>query len=144
MRQLIHPLVLAAIGAVCLGVTAAAAQSGTAAQPGDVVLSAGPAVSQKSSPPPLALSDDQRTKIKQVLSTKDSEVDFALKTSKSAQSFEAKVGAKIPSGLKSHALPPPLIYEMPALKRYSYVKFKQQVLIVNPMTHEIVDMFPES
>lgn len=144
MRQLIHPLMLAGIGAVCLGVTAATAQSGNAAQPGDVILSAGTAVSQKSPLPPLALSDDQRTKIKQVLSTKDSEVDFALKTSKSAQSFEPKVGAKIPSGLKGHALPPPLIYEMPELKRYSYVKFKQQVLIINPMTHTIVDMFPES
>ena len=119
MRQLIHPLVLAVIGAVCLGVTAAAAQSGTAAQPGDVVLSAGRVVSEKSSPPPLALSEDQRTKIKQVLSTKDSEVDFSLKTSKSAHSFEAKVGARFRPGLESMRRCRPRNYEMPALKRYS-------------------------
>jgi hypothetical protein len=49
-----------------------------------------------------------------------------------AESFEPTIGAKIPSGLKAHALPPPLIYEMPALKRYTYLKFKGQVLIVNP------------
>jgi hypothetical protein len=30
------------------------------------------------------------------------------------------------------------------LKRYTYIKFKHQVLIVNPMTRKIVDMFSES
>jgi hypothetical protein len=145
MRSLFHPLMLAAIGASCLGMATATAQSGKAARPGDVVLSGGPtAVSQKSSPPPLSLSDEQRTEIKQVLSTKDSEVSFLLKGTKSANSFDAKIGEKLPSGLKGHALPPPLIYKMPVLKRYSYLKFKQQVLIVNPMTHKIVDMFPQS
>jgi hypothetical protein len=46
--------------------------------------------------------------------------------------------------LKLHPLPQPLIYEMQPLKRYTYLKFKHQVLIVNPMTRKIVDMFPES
>ena len=41
-----------------------------------------------------------------------------------------------------HALPPPLIYEMPKLERYTYLKLKGQVLIVNLMTSKIVDMFP--
>jgi hypothetical protein len=49
-----------------------------------------------------------------------------------------------PSDLKLHPLPQPLIYEMLPLKRYTYLKFKHQVLIVNPMTRKIVDMFPES
>ena len=39
---------------------------------------------------------------------------------------------------------PPLIYQMPELKRYTYLKFKRQVLIINPMTRTIVDMFPEA
>lgn len=145
MRPLFHPLMLAVIGAACLGITSVIAQSAKTGQPGDVVLSAGPtAVTQKSSPPPLSLSDEQRTKIKQVLSTKDSEVSFLLKDTKPAKSVDPRIGEKLPSGLKAHALPPPLIYEIPVLKRYSYLKFKQQVLIVNPMTHKIVDMFPES
>jgi hypothetical protein len=33
---------------------------------------------------------------------------------------------------------------MPALKRYTYLKFKGQVLIVNPMSGQIADMFPET
>ena len=33
---------------------------------------------------------------------------------------------------------------MPALKRYTYLKLKGQVLIVNPMTGKIVDMFSET
>ena len=145
MRPLFHPLMLAVIGAACLGMTSVIARSAKTVQPGDVVLSAGPtAVSQKSAPPPLSLSDEERTKIKQVLSTKDSEVSFLLKNTKGAKSFDARIGEKLPSGLTAHALPPPLIYEIPVLKRYSYLKFKQQVLLVNPMTHKIVDMFPES
>jgi hypothetical protein len=143
-RQSIRVLVPALIATACLGVTAAAAAGPPAPQPGDVVQSVPPAVSQHSTVPPLQLSDAQRDKIKQVLSQKDSEVAFLLKTTKTAKSFEAKVGEKLPSGLKGHALPPPLIYEMPVLQRYTYLKFKNQVLIVNPMTDKIVEMFPES
>ena len=33
---------------------------------------------------------------------------------------------------------------MPLLKRYTYLKFKHLVLIVNPMTRKVVDMFPEA
>jgi len=32
----------------------------------------------------------------------------------------------------------------PALKQYTYLKFKGQVLIINPMTGKIVDIFPEA
>jgi hypothetical protein len=32
---------------------------------------------------------------------------------------------------------------MPELKQYTYLKFKNQVLIINPMTRTIVEMFPE-
>jgi hypothetical protein len=146
MRQSLASLLLGMLAALCLGVTTATAASGDKPQPGDVVLSppAGGAVSQKSSPPPLQLTDAQRARIKQVLSGKNSEVSFLLKTTKAAKSFDAKLGEKLPSGLKEHALPQPLISEMPELKRYAYLKFKEQVLIINPMTHKIVDMFPES
>jgi hypothetical protein len=53
-------------------------------------------------------------------------------------------GANVPAALRLHPLPRPLVYQMPALKRYTYMKFKHQVLIVNPMTRTIVDTFPES
>jgi len=143
MRYFAHQLLVAPCLAAVM-ITAAAAQDRGAAQSGDVVQSGAPPVSQNPHLPPLNLTDEQRAKIKQVLSTKDTEVSFGLKTSKPTQSFEPAVGAKIPAALKPHALPPPLIYEMPTLKRYGYLKFKGQVLIVNPMTRTIIDMFSET
>ena len=60
------------------------------------------------------------------------------------QNFQPSVGAKVPGAVKLQPLPRPLVNEMQPLKRYTYVKFKHQVLLVNPMTRKIVDMFPES
>jgi hypothetical protein len=103
-----------------------------------------PPVSQDVKPPLLRLSDDQRAKIQQVLKGENTEVQFSLKSNKPSQGFAPSVGAKIPAGLHPHTLPSPLLAEMPALKRYAYLKFKQQVLIVDPMSRKIVDMFPEA
>jgi len=33
---------------------------------------------------------------------------------------------------------------MPVLKRYAYLKFKRLVLIIDPMSRKIVDMFPSA
>jgi hypothetical protein len=63
---------------------------------------------------------------------------------KSAASFEPAVGGKLPKGVLAQPLPRPLIYELPTLREYTYVKFRDQILIVNPLTNEIVDMFPLS
>jgi hypothetical protein len=127
------------------GITvAAAAENGGQASSGAVVQSIPPPVSQNPSIPPLNLTDAQRAKIRQALSSRHTEVSFALKSAKPSKDFEPSVGAKIPSGLKPLALPRPLIYEMPLLRRYAYLKFKHEVLIVNPMTRKIVDMFPEA
>jgi hypothetical protein len=130
--------------AVMLFAAASAAQAaGEKAAPG-VVQSVPPVVASSSHLPPLDLSDAQRSRIAGVLSEQDTAVSFALKNAKSAKSFEPRVGEKIPSGLKGHPLPPPLIYEMPVLKRYTYVKFKDRTLILNPMTHKIVEILPQT
>ena len=142
MRQLAHRMALAGMALACLGWAAtAAAQS--ADQNGAVVQSIPPPVSQKVSPPPLHLSDAQRGQIQQALRGEDTEVTFGMKSTKPTESFNPTVGAKIPTALKPHTLPSPLISQMPELQRYTYLKFKYQVLIVNPMTGEIVDVFPE-
>lgn len=125
--------------AVALAVPAIAAGAGS----GAVEQTIPPPVAQNPKPPPLRLSDGQRAKIRQVLKGENSEVQFSLKSNKPAEGFQPSVGAKIPAGLHPHTLPPPLLAEMPALKRYSYLKFKQQVLIVDPMSRKIVDMFAE-
>ena len=143
MRSLL-PLLFATLCAASLAAPAMAAGNGNPSQPGAVIQSMPPPVAQNPSPPPLQLSDQQKAKIKQVLAGKNTEVTFSLKTTKPAQSFNPTIGAKIPTSLKAHALPPPLNQEMPALKEYTYLKFKGQVLIINPMTGKIVDMFPEA
>jgi hypothetical protein len=134
-------LVVLAGGAL---INQAAAQNRDTAGPGAVPQSGRPAVSQNPSLPPLQLSPAQRTKIQQAVSSEDTEVSFALKSAKPAQNFQPSVGAKVPGVVKLHPLPRPLVNEMQPLKRYTYVKFKHQVLLVNPMTRKIVDMFPES
>jgi hypothetical protein len=124
----------------------AAAVPAIAAGPGSgaVEQTIPPPVSQDPKPPPLRLSDDQRAKIQQVLKGENTEVQFSLKSNKPAEGFQPSIGAKIPAGLHPHTLPPPLLAEMPALKRYTYLKFKQQVLIVDPMSRTIVDLFAEA
>ncbi len=142
MRQLVHRAALAGMALGCLGLTSAAVAQ--TAKPGDVVESVGPPISQNPSVPPLHLSDDQKSKIQQALRSENTEVTFGTKTTKPTQSFNPTVGAKIPASLKPHTLPPPALSQMPDLKRYTYLKFKNQVLIVDPMTRKIVDMFPET
>ncbi len=140
MRQISTHAILAGALASLLAAAPAAAQDTR----GAVEQTIPPPVSQNPSVPPLHLTDEQRAKIGQVLSGVNSEVDFQLKSNKPAQGFTPSVGAKIPNGLHPHALPPPVTEEMPLLKRYTYLKFKNQVLIINPLSRKIVDMFPEA
>lgn len=138
MKASRHAWLAAALAVLAAGPVAAANSQGAVEQ------TIPPPVAQNPQLPPLHLSDDQRAKVRQALSGVNSEVEFQQKSTKSAQSFAPAVGAKIPKGLHPHALPTPLTQEVPALKRYTYLKFKQQVLIVNPMSRKIVDMFPEA
>lgn len=93
--------------------------------------------------PPLNLSDRQKARIQQVLTGQHNEVEFQLKTTKSAKSFVPAIGASIPKGLKPQAFPRPLTTEIPQTRPYAYLKLKDQILIVDLMTHKIVEMFPE-
>ena len=140
MRQL--ALRAALVGALAsLGcIATAAAQTGNQ---GAINQSVPPTVSAKPVPP-LHLSDAQRNQIQQGLHGENTEVTFGTKTTKPTESFNPTVGAKIPASLKPHTLPPPVLSQMPEMKRYTYLKFKHQVLIVDPMSRKVVDMFPEA
>ena len=137
-------LVVAAVVSAGIGAWAAFAQSAQNTGPGAVPQNIPPAVSQNHAVPPLALSEEDRAKIRQALSSQNTEVSFALKSAKAAEKFEPSLGAKIPKGVGLHPLSRPLVNQIPVLKRYTYSKFKEEVLIVNPMNRKIVDMFPES
>jgi len=139
MRCLLHRMILAGAALICLTGIAAAAPSSGKTSP---VQQQGGPVSQKQTAPPLNLSDDQRQQIQQAIAARDTSVSFGLKTAKSAQNFAPAVHAKLPKALKPHPFPRPLIYKLPVLKRYDYVKFKNDVLIVNPLNREIVDVLP--
>jgi hypothetical protein len=132
--------VLAVVG---LAIDRADAQDRGAPSSGAIPQNIPPEISQKPSVPPLQLSQGQRAKIKRAVRSEDTEISFALKEAKTATNFQPSVGAKVPGALKLHPLPRPLVYEIQPLERYTYVKFRHQVLVVNPMTREIVDMFPE-
>jgi hypothetical protein len=140
MRCLLTRASIAGILALAVSVPAVAADPNS----GAVEQTIPPPVAQNPKPPPLRLSDDQRAKIRQAVSGENTEVLFLLKETKPAEGFQPSVGAKIPTSLKPHTLPPPLLAEMPELKRYAYLKLKQQVLIIDPMSGKIVDMFPET
>jgi Protein of unknown function (DUF1236) len=145
MRIFVHrfAVIAATAGWVAMAMPMAAMAQGanTMAQGANTTANPIPA---RPSVPPLQLSDMQRAQIRAALKQKHSEVSFALKKTKSAASFEPAVGAKLPKGVQSHPLPRPLIYQVPILKEYTYVKFRDQILIVNPLTKKVADLFPQS
>ena len=135
----------AAIALTAVALAARAADDQPASQDARkvVIQSKGPGVPVGGTVAPLHLSDAQRARIAEVLATKDTEVDLNLKEHKDSKSFEARIDEKVPKDLKAQAFPLPLITEMPATREYAYLKFKGEILIVNPLTGKIVDMFPE-
>jgi hypothetical protein len=111
---------------------------------GAVEQSGGNIVPQNPSPPNLHLNAAQREQIRQTLLTKHTEVEFKLKTTQSAKNFTPKIGAKLPTGVKPDGLPSELIQQFPELADYGYAKMKNQILLVNAMTGQIVDIIPET
>ncbi len=111
---------------------------------GAVEQSGGNIVPQNPSLPKLHLNDAQRERIRQTLMTKDTEVEFRLKTTQSAKDFTPKIGAALPKGVKPDGLPSELTQQIPGLADYGYSKMKDQILLVDEMTGKIVDIIPEA
>lgn len=111
---------------------------------GAVELSNGTKVRQNPALPKLSLTNTQREQIRKSVVSQHSDVEFQLKATKSAKSFNPQVGAKLPKGVTGHSLPAEVLAELPQLRDYKYVAMKDKVLIVNAMTKTIVDMFPEA
>jgi len=135
------PTIFAALAIILGGTALSLAQQSV---PGAVELSNGTKVAQNPSLPKLNLTNMQREQIRKAVLTEHNEVEFRLKATRSAKDFTPAVGAKIPKGVKAQSLPTPVLSQMPELRDYLYVKMKDRVLIVNGMTNQIVDMFPET
>ena len=58
--------------------------------------------------------------------------------------FNAAVGAEIPSGLRTYALPHQAARDVPSLKPYRYAMTQDKLLIVNPSDHKIADVVAPS
>jgi hypothetical protein len=135
---------LVALTVFTVSARAADNQAPSGQSPGKVIIqSKGAGVPVSGTVAALNLSDAQRQRIVEVLATKDTDVDLNLKEHKDSKSFEAKIDEKLPKDFKGQAFPLPLITEMPVIRQYEYLKFKGDVLVVNPLTGKIVDKFPE-
>jgi hypothetical protein len=125
--------------AVMLGATAVSRAQPSAR--GAVELSNGAKVPQNPSLPKLNLTNTQREQIRETVLTEHHDVEFRLKTPKSAKDFTPAIRATLPKGVKAQSLPITVLSRMPELRDYIYVKMKDQVLIVNGLTNKIVDVF---
>jgi hypothetical protein len=99
-----------------------------------------PPLKEVQPPPPLDLSAQQRAQISLHVRTDHTKVP----PPKAHEQFEPTVGAKVPARIALNPLPRPLVYEIPDLKEYTYLKFKDDILIVNGMNREIVAVIPET
>lgn len=131
------------LGAILL-LTASAAALAADTTHGAVIQSDGSIVAQNPSLPKLDLNAVQREQVRQTLLTKHTEVEFKLKTTKSAKDFTPKIGVKIPKGVKPDGLPSDLVQQIPQLADYGYAKMKDQILIVNALTGKIAEIIPEA
>jgi hypothetical protein len=107
-----------------------------------ILQSVPPGIPVSHNPASIKLTDEQRAQIRHVLATRDTEVSFDV--DKAASSFQPQTGATIPPSIEPEAFPQDLTAQVPAMQPYVYLKLKGQVLIVDPMSRKIVDLFPEA
>ena len=90
----------------------------------------------------LHLTDAQRQKIRAAVADDKSDITFKDDATKADKDFTPSLGATIPAKLPMQVMPPSLAEELPMLGNFGYMKMKGQVLIVNPRSKKIVDLFP--
>ena len=129
---------------------AAAAPQGSNQHPAAVMQSnttgSATPVPQAVKPPPLSLTDQDRQKIRAAVTQKNDQTALTKKSTKAEKDFKPAVGVKLPAGFakKGDALPQDLVRQIPVLKEYSYLVYNNQIMIVDPMSKKVVDMFPAS
>ena len=130
------PTIIAVFAIVLGGPVTAQAQPGTNTP---IELSDGTKLTANPVLPKLELTNPQREQVRKAVLTEQNEVQLAI--TQAARDFAPAVGAKLPGGVEAQALPQPVQSEIPQLRDYWYVKMKDQVLIVDGMSRQIVDLF---
>jgi hypothetical protein len=90
----------------------------------------------------LHLTDAQRQKIRAAVADDKTDITFKDDATKEDKDFTPSLGATIPAKLPMQVIPSSLAKELPMLGNFGYIKMKGQVLIVNPRSKKIVDVFP--
>lgn len=139
----------AALLLIAPGMAAAAPQGNTqypaAVMQSNTTGSATP-VPQSVKLPPLKLTDQDRQKIRDALTKQNDRIALTKKSTQEEKDFKPAVGGKVPAGFakQGDALPQELVREIPTLKAYSYLVYNNQIMIVDPMSKKVVDVFPAS
>jgi hypothetical protein len=90
----------------------------------------------------LKLTDAQRQKVRAAVADDKTDITFKDNDTKDFKDFSPKLGETVPAKLPMQVMPPDLAASLPLVANYSYMKMKGQVLIVDPVTKKIVDLFP--
>jgi hypothetical protein len=87
----------------------------------------------------LQLSQPQKEKIIRGISA-GSTPDRARETPPPGVTVDLKVGASMPQNIELLDLPSATIAEIPAIGRYKYAKFGEEIAIVDPGSRQIVEI----
>lgn len=90
---------------------------------------------QSAKKPPVQLSDAQRATLQNALITVHTD-------QKTPDTFEPKVGAKLPLTMKVNALPQSLVQKDAAFGSLDYAKTAKELLIIDPRDKAIVAVIP--
>ena len=116
----------AAVVLMLLGVSAIPATAqGTPAHPGTET--------NPAAVPDLKLTTEQRQTIYSSISSQKQK-ETAPPT------FQAAIGAVVPSSIETQPLPKTIVELMPPLKDYEYAMVANQVLLVDPKTKQVVEI----
>jgi len=65
------------------------------------------------------------------------------KGAKAPANFQASIGANVPAQVALRPLPGTLSKQVPDAKKYRYAKIDDQVVLVDPSTHKIIDVIKQ-
>jgi hypothetical protein len=96
---------------------------------------------------PLQLTPQQRTTVYRTV-TRERRVTPAAPTTTTvitpaAPVEEIVVGRRVPSSVTLSPFPQPVVVETPALQRYRYYYVNNRLVLVDPMTSEVVDILDQ-
>ncbi len=61
---------------------------------------------------------------------------------RSRADFDVRVGVRVPRTVVLYELPPTIIEVVPEYRRYKYILVDDSIVIIDPLTLEIVDVIP--